>query len=61
MSDTNKMFYHEKKEFRLFGIKVAEWEDHTTRYDGSGQLIAECLPDKQYFEMEFLRNKGDKK
>lgn len=59
MSNIDKMYYESKKEFKLFGIKIAEWTDLTTRLDGKGEFIAESsAPSVEYLEQEFLPSKN---
>lgn len=59
MSDIDKMYYESTKEFKVFGIKIAEWTDRTTRFDGKGEFIVESpIPSTEYLEREFLPNKN---
>ena len=61
MSDVNKSFWRRKKDYKLFGFKIFEVDESCSSYDGEGSFISESVPNKAYFEKEFLFNKNKNK
>ena len=57
VSKVTKSFWRKKKEYKLFGLKVFEIDENCSAYDGDGEFISESVPNKAYFEREFLSNK----
>ena len=58
MSQVTKSFWKGNREYRLLGLKVFEVTENFSSYDGDGEFITETIPNKEYFEKEFLSRRN---
>lgn len=57
MANVTKSIWRKKREYKLFGFKIFEIDESCSAYDGDGEFISESVPNKAYFEREFLTKK----